>query len=132
MRQKLGEVIERDFNGLIKRKMEAVYAGQAVSDREKEKARDQRLAFIVSSTDLRCGRVQELIRGQIYLNNLDVSADYMDRLILNAQDSITTGFLETELEEVKKELRGLGGTSGDFRSTARVSIFGSTYRGVDH
>lgn len=48
MRQKLGEVIERDFNGIIKRRMEAVYAGQAVSEREKDKARDQRSAFVVS------------------------------------------------------------------------------------
>jgi hypothetical protein len=52
MRQKLGEVIERDFNGIIQRKMEGVYAGQAVSEREKEKARDQRSAFIASHSSI--------------------------------------------------------------------------------
>lgn len=46
----------------------------------------------------------------------------MDRLILNAQDTITNVFLEEEMEDVKAELKSLGNTSSDFRSTARVSV----------
>jgi hypothetical protein len=46
----------------------------------------------------------------------------MDRLILNAQDTITNVFLEEEMEDVKAELKSLGNISGDFRSTARVRV----------
>lgn len=56
MRLKLAEVIERDVIGIVKRKMESVYSGQAASDREKHKARDQKTAFVVCHRIITCDR----------------------------------------------------------------------------
>ncbi|WWC99798.1 hypothetical protein V866_006706 [Kwoniella sp. B9012] len=108
MRQKLAEVIERDYTGVIRKKMDAVYVGQApAQDRglEKDKReRDQRSAFI------------------IHLNDLDVSADYMERLLDETLANLPQVFLMTEIRPVTDEIETLRDISNRFRSTGKAGL----------
>ncbi|WVQ62081.1 uncharacterized protein L199_000216 [Kwoniella botswanensis] len=108
MRQKLAEVIERDYTGVIRKKMDAVYVGQAsAQDRglEKDKReRDQRSAFI------------------IHLNDLDVSADYMERLLDETLANLPQVFLKTEIRPVTDEIETLRDISNRFRSTGKAGL----------
>lgn len=57
---------------------------------------------------------------QIYLNDLDISADYMDRLIEEMLANLPQVFLEKEMPRVKEELDTLNELSNRFRSSSRV------------
>jgi hypothetical protein len=48
MRQRISDVVDRDYTQVIKRKMDAVFAGQGTVDRERDRSKEQRSAFIVS------------------------------------------------------------------------------------
>nr|XP_019000435.1 uncharacterized protein I203_06849 [Kwoniella mangroviensis CBS 8507]OCF63896.1 hypothetical protein I203_06849 [Kwoniella mangroviensis CBS 8507] len=108
MRQKLAEVIERDYTGVIRKKMDAVYVGQApAQDRGSEKDKresDQRSAFI------------------IHLNDLDVSADYMERLLDETLANLPQVFLKTEIRPVTDEIETLRDISNRFRSTGKAGL----------
>ncbi|WWC86365.1 uncharacterized protein L201_001241 [Kwoniella dendrophila CBS 6074] len=107
MRQKLAEVIERDYTGVIRKKMDAVYMGQVPSSQGTEKdkrERDQRSAFI------------------IHLNDLDVSADYMERLLDEILASLPQVFLDTEIHHVKDEVETLRDISNRFRTTCKTGL----------
>nr|XP_019014836.1 uncharacterized protein I206_00923 [Kwoniella pini CBS 10737]OCF53617.1 hypothetical protein I206_00923 [Kwoniella pini CBS 10737] len=109
MRMRLAEVIERDYTGVIRKKMDAVYAGTGASsqDRGAEKERrekDQRSAFIV------------------HLNDLDVSADYMDRLLDEILSRLPQVFLKTEIYTVNEEIEHLRDISNRFRTTCKAGL----------
>ncbi|WVF70902.1 hypothetical protein IAT40_005697 [Kwoniella sp. CBS 6097] len=113
MRHKIAEVIERDYTGVIRKKMDAVYAGQPAStssntqDRGTEKDRrekDQRSAFI------------------IHLNDLDISADYMERLLDEIMASLPQVFLETELDTVRDEIETFREISNRFRTACKTGL----------
>ncbi|WWC58480.1 uncharacterized protein I303_101023 [Kwoniella dejecticola CBS 10117] len=109
MRLRLAEVIERDYTGVIRKKMDAVYAGSGSSaqDRggEKDKReRDQRAAFVV------------------HLNDLDVSADYMDRLLDDVLARLPQVFLKPETHMVEEEVEHLRDISNRFRSTCKAGL----------
>jgi hypothetical protein len=58
IRVKIGEIVESDYAGILRRKMEGVYAGAGTGgdkglEREKRE-RDMRGAFIVSATSALC------------------------------------------------------------------------------
>ena len=55
------------------------------------------------------------------MNDFDVSADYMDRLIEYTLHSLPQVFVELELDVVKHELAALGEISSRFRTACRVS-----------
>ncbi|OCF32799.1 hypothetical protein I316_05435 [Kwoniella heveanensis BCC8398] len=113
MRHKIAEVIERDYTGVIRKKMDAVYAGQPAStstgtqDRGTEKDRrekDQRSAFI------------------IHLNDLDISADYMERLLDEIMANLPQVFLETELDTVRDEIETFREISNRFRTACKTGL----------
>jgi hypothetical protein len=54
------------------------------------------------------------------VNDLDVSADYMDRLLEEITRSLPQVYLEHELEQVQEELKSLNDLSGRFRSAGKV------------
>jgi hypothetical protein len=58
---------------------------------------------------------------QIYLNDLDISADYMDRLIEETLSRLPQVFLGREVVRVKEELGQLHELSNRFRSSSKVS-----------
>jgi hypothetical protein len=60
--------------------------------------------------------------SQVLLNDLDISAQYMDRLIDDIIGSESAGqtFLETELSEVEEQMRDLGDLAGRMRAAAKV------------
>ncbi|WRT64259.1 uncharacterized protein IL334_001190 [Kwoniella shivajii] len=109
MRQRLGEVIERDYTGVIRKKMDGVYSGQASGSQDRgpekdKRERDQRTAFI------------------IHLNDLDVSADYMERLLDEVLANLPQVFLEMELRVVQDEIQILREISDRFRSTCKTGL----------
>ncbi len=67
--------------------------------------------------------------SQIYLNDLDMSADYMDRMMGDMRQSLPQVFLHSELAEVDAELAKLGETSVRLRGTAKVSASEGYRRG---
>ncbi|KAJ9091812.1 hypothetical protein QFC20_007542 [Naganishia adeliensis] len=60
----------------------------------------------------------------VLLNDLDVSAQYMDRLIddLIGSESASQTFLETELPEVEEQMRDLGDLAGRMRAAAKNGL----------
>ncbi|WVQ77082.1 hypothetical protein IAR50_006765 [Cryptococcus sp. DSM 104548] len=106
MRKKLGEVVERDYTAVIRMKMEGVYAvPSSGTERERrEKEKDKREAFI------------------IYLNDLDVSADYMERLIEDTSHRLPQVLLESELATVREELEAMLDISHRFRSVCKTGL----------
>jgi hypothetical protein len=55
------------------------------------------------------------------LNDLDVSADYIERLLDETRNALPLVFLEPELSSVREELGTLGELSNRFRATCKVS-----------
>nr|XP_019049350.1 hypothetical protein I302_03136 [Kwoniella bestiolae CBS 10118]OCF28280.1 hypothetical protein I302_03136 [Kwoniella bestiolae CBS 10118] len=109
MRQKLAEVIERDYTGVIRKKMDAVYVGQAPSSQDRgtekdKRERNQRSAFM------------------IHLNDLDVSADYMERLLDETLANLPQVFLKTEIHPVRDEIETLRDITNRFRSTGKAGL----------
>lgn len=66
--------------------------------------------------------LQHLLTIQIYLNDLDVSADYNDRMLAEIRVNIPQVYLETELDAVLEELDILGDLSSQFRSSSRSGL----------
>lgn len=122
MRKKVVKVVEDDYLGVIKKKMEAVYTipiGAQDRGLEKEKReREQRQAFIVSRPPI---PYRMKLMMQIYLNDLDISADYMDRLLAETSANLPQVFMDKEMKQVKEELDELNELSNRFRSSSKVS-----------
>lgn len=89
-----------------------IEAGRRSEERE---TRDQALSCVLKVSS----RMQPEDQ-QIYLNDLDVSADYMERLIEETLHSLPHVFVEPELDVVKLELGTLGGVSLRFRAACKV------------
>jgi len=105
----LRDVIDRDFTGIIKKKLDDVYrsAGNAgVATRGEKAERDNRNLFL------------------ILLNDLDISSSHMERLIkdLISHPSISQHYTENECDSVKDTISSLSGLVTKFRSTLRAGI----------
>lgn len=105
----LRDVMDRDYAGVIKRKLDDVYrtGGSAGLNARGEKAeREQRQAFI------------------ILLNDLDVSSHHMERLIKDLQfsNAVSQGFLDQEVQDVVGCLTSFSILSSKFKSTLRAGI----------
>ncbi|TXT06172.1 hypothetical protein VHUM_03645 [Vanrija humicola] len=106
LREKITSVLETDYAAYIGKKMDLLYTSPAPHDRaEKERReKDQKASYI------------------IYLNDLDVSADYNDRMLAEIRANIPQVYLESELEAVLEELDVLGDLSVQFRSSSRSAL----------
>ncbi|KIR35473.1 hypothetical protein I352_01748 [Cryptococcus deuterogattii MMRL2647] len=106
MRRKIAEVVEKDYTDVIRRKMDNVYSLAGGGDRaeREKKEKDQREAF------------------GIYLNDLDVSADYMERLIDETLQRLPQVYIEPEMASVKAELEGFRDIGNRFRSVCKTGL----------
>lgn len=121
----LRDVIERDYAGTIKRKMDDVYRTAGAMRGEKAE-RESRLAFIVclfctfykylQCIDLTHESIQTL------LNDLDISSSHMERLIkdLVSAPTISQGFLIEEAPIAKSSISAFNNLVPKFRSVLRV------------
>ncbi|PSR75118.1 hypothetical protein PHLCEN_2v9303 [Hermanssonia centrifuga] len=103
--ERLRDVMDRDYAGVIKKKLDDVYrTGGSGSTVKGEK--ESRQAFI------------------ILLNDLDISSSHMERLIkdLCSSSSITQNFLESETESAKSSMASFNNLIPRFRSTLRAGI----------
>ncbi|KAI5824704.1 COG4-domain-containing protein [Schizophyllum commune Tattone D] len=107
----LREIMERDFAGIIKRKMDDVYRGTGGSGdrplRASDKAEhDSRTSFI------------------ILLNDLDVSSSHLERLVTDLGDSpvIQQHFVDAQHAAVKKCLTSFATLTNKFQSVLRSGI----------
>lgn len=140
MRERISTIIERDYLGVLQKKMDAVYSGSGVvsgfgagalaglTNQGRELERERRERDLRTSFAVRHGPIRLLLRKltlshQVLLNDLDVSAQYMDRLIddLIGSESANQTFLETELPEVEEQMRDLGDLAGRMRTAAKAS-----------
>ncbi|OWZ50483.1 hypothetical protein J010_06383 [Cryptococcus neoformans] len=106
MRRKIAEVIEKDYTDVIRRKMDNVHSLAGGGDRTERERRekDQREAF------------------SIYLNDLDVSANYMERLIDETLQRLPQVFIEPEMIKVQDELEGFKDIGNRFRSVCKAGL----------
>ncbi|CAL1703812.1 unnamed protein product [Somion occarium] len=104
----LQEVMDRDYAGVIKKKLDDVYrTGGVPPTTSRERAeREMRQSFI------------------ILLNDLEVSSSHMERLIrdLSSSSMISQNFLDLEELSVKKSISGFNNLLPRFRSTLRAGI----------
>ncbi|KAL4246511.1 Conserved oligomeric Golgi complex subunit 4 [Abortiporus biennis] len=107
----LGQVMEKDYAGVIKRKLDDVFriggsggggGGIGMGQREKE----GRTAFI------------------ILLNDLDLSSSHMERLIrdITSSELVSQHFLERDVESVRKYISSFNNVIPRFRSILRAGI----------
>lgn len=61
-----------------------------------------------------------LLTLQIYLNDLDVSGDYIERLMEDISSNLPQVFVETDIPTVQEELKALGAMSTRFRNASKV------------
>lgn len=108
MRQRVAQVLERDYIDVLSRKMEAVYAsGQGVSYDRTEKERrekDQRTAII------------------IYLNDMDLGGTYVERLLSEWRGNPGQVWDESELGRVTEELELFGDLALKFRLKCKAGL----------
>ena len=118
----LREVMDRDYAGVIKKKLDDVYRTGASGPSAKGE-KESRQAFIVSFViwyiRLLCSQF-----SQILLNDLDISSSHMERLIkeLCSSTLVTQNFLETEVDQVKNAISSFTNLVPRFRSTLRVRV----------
>ncbi|KAI0290488.1 COG4-domain-containing protein [Russula brevipes] len=101
----LRSVIESDYAGTIRRKMDDVYRNAGVGRGEKVE-RENRAAFI------------------ILLNDLDVSASHMERLVkdLLSASAIPQAFPAEDVEAARKSISSFSSIVPKFQSTLRVGV----------
>ncbi|KAF8919450.1 COG4 transport protein-domain-containing protein [Mucidula mucida] len=106
--QQLREVMERDYVGVIKKKLDDVYrvAGAGGTGKGDKVERENRLAFIT------------------LLNDLDVSSGHVERLTrdLVANPTISQHFSEDDQTVIKEQLASFATLSSKLESTLRVRI----------
>ncbi|KAH8102832.1 COG4-domain-containing protein [Cristinia sonorae] len=107
--KQLQEVMDREYSGVIKRKLDDVYrtGGAASSAAMREKMeRESRQSFI------------------ILLNDLDTSSSHMERLVKESGSSqaILQSFLDSEVGEAKEDIASLANIIPRFRSTLRAGV----------
>ncbi|KAI0075820.1 COG4-domain-containing protein [Panus rudis PR-1116 ss-1] len=106
--KQLQEVMDKDYAGVIKKKLDDVYrtGGNPGAGSREKMEREMRQSFI------------------ILLNDLEVSSSHMDRLIrdLCTSTMITQNFLESEVESVRESISSFNNLIPRFRSTLRAGI----------
>ncbi|KAF7796521.1 hypothetical protein EIP86_007700 [Pleurotus ostreatoroseus] len=114
----LRDVMDRDYAGVIKKKLDDVYRTGGAGARSEK---DSRQAFIVSR--LLFNRMPFLTCAlQILLNDMELSSSHMERLVkdLCSSGTISQHYLDTESEDVKSSISSFSNLVPRFRSTLRV------------
>ncbi|KAJ7191082.1 COG4 transport protein-domain-containing protein [Mycena pura] len=109
MFDQLRDIMDKDYVGVIKKKLDDVYrtSGSSGPNARGEKAeRENRVAFI------------------ILLNDLDLSCSHLELLARDLATNPTIGqhFFEVQLGVVKKHIAGLSNLSAKFRSALRSGV----------
>jgi conserved oligomeric Golgi complex subunit 4 len=121
----LRNVIDRDYTGVIKRKLDEVYrTGSSASNIRGEKAdRENRFTFMVGDLLPPHELIDHVSYIQILLNDLDVSSSHLESLTrdLLRFPAISQHFLEVEQPAVKNAVSSLSALITRFRSTLRVN-----------
>ncbi|KAK0197415.1 COG4 transport protein-domain-containing protein [Armillaria mellea] len=106
--QQLREVMERDYSGVIKKKLDDIYraAGTSGQTRGEKAEKENRLTFIT------------------LLNDLDVSASHLERLTRDLVGSSTIGqhFNEHQQPLVKDQITSFSSSSAKIGATLRVGL----------
>ncbi|KAJ7764494.1 COG4 transport protein-domain-containing protein [Mycena maculata] len=110
--EQLRDIMDRDYIGVIKRKLDDVYrtSGSSGPNNRGEKAeRENRVAFIASP---------------ILLNDLDLSSSHLERLTrdLVANPTINQHFLDVEQPIVKDHITSFSNMVAKFRSALRSGV----------
>ncbi|KZT66808.1 COG4-domain-containing protein [Daedalea quercina L-15889] len=103
----LKDIVDKEYTGVIKRKLDDVYrTAGPVGTRGEKAERENRLAFIV------------------LLNDLDISSGHMERLVkeLAASSLITQFYIDNEAEGVKASMISFNSLVPKFRSALRAGI----------
>ncbi|TFK55321.1 COG4-domain-containing protein [Heliocybe sulcata] len=103
----LRDVMDRDYAGVIKRKLDDVYrTGAGAGGRGERGEREARVAFI------------------ILLNDLDVSSQHMDRLTkdMQASSAVSQAFLDSEVSQVISCIASFSILASKYKSTLRAGI----------
>ncbi|KAK0210472.1 COG4 transport protein-domain-containing protein [Desarmillaria ectypa] len=106
--QLLREVMERDYSGVIKKKLDDVYraAGTSGQSRGEKAEKENRVAFIT------------------LLNDLDISASHLERLTRDLVTGPTIGqhFSEQQQSLVKDRITSFSSSSAKIRATLRMGL----------
>ncbi|KAJ7273448.1 COG4 transport protein-domain-containing protein [Mycena haematopus] len=116
MFEQLRDIMDKDYVGVIKKKLDDVYrsSGSSGPNARGEKAeRENRAAFIAGS--FRCA---------ILLNDLDLSSSHLERLTrdLATSPASTQHFLDIEHPVVKNHITGFSNLVAKFRSALRSGV----------
>jgi len=123
--ERLREVVDKDYIGIIKKKLDDVYRNQNApgsNARVDKIERENRMSFTVRSLGLSYG--YNLTREQILLNDLDISASHLERLTRDLAEGtiISQNFTNAEEKVVKSHIIGFQSIESKLKSTLRVGI----------
>lgn len=123
--EQLREVVDKDYIGIIKKKLDDVYRNQNTpgsNARADKIERENRMSFTVRSLGLPCG--YNLTREQILLNDLDILASHLERLTRDLAEGtiISQNFTNAEEKMVKSHIIGFQSIESKLKSTLRVGI----------
>lgn len=133
--EELREVIEKDYIGIIRKKLDDVYRNAVVSGshaRADKMERENRMLFIVSVIYFAFNR-HVLNAPQILLNDLDISTSHLERLVREFMEStmISQNFTDAQGEMVKTCLVEFQSSASKFKHPLRVSTSHRLYRVPD-
>jgi len=123
--EQLREVVDKDYIGIIKKKLDDVYRNQTTpgsNTRADKIERENRMSFTVCSLGLSYD--YNLTREQILLNDLDISASHLERLTRDLVEGtiVSQNFTNEEGKVVKSHIRGFQSIGNKLKSTLRVGI----------
>ena len=127
--ESLREVIDVEFTGLLKKKLEDVYrvAGTMSSASRGEKGeRESRAACMVSDCSIVV--LYSTKSNQLILNDLDVSSLHLERLMKDflVHPTISQNFLASEQQALKDSLSSFfSATLSNLRTSVKVKIMSS-------
>ncbi|KAL9714885.1 Golgi transport complex subunit 4 [Leucoagaricus gongylophorus] len=107
--EQLREIVDKDYVGIIKKKLDDVYRNQTIpgsNARADKIERENRMSFT------------------ILLNDLDISASHLDRLTRDLAEgtNISQNFTNVEANIVKSYVTGFQSIEGKLKSTLRAGI----------
>ncbi|KAL7411046.1 COG4 transport protein-domain-containing protein [Mrakia frigida] len=119
MAANIAEIMERDYIGGIKRKMDGVYAGVRSAG-----AQNAVGGGAGGGKGAEAERLEREMRGSfvIYANDLDVSAEHVERLVQEVlgSDAVTQSFLDEEVDAARDAIKSLESLAGKCRTILKT------------
>jgi hypothetical protein len=121
----LQDVMDRDYIGVIKKKLDDMYRNAGIigaTGRGDRAERENRITCLVRNCWL-SGLMKVDRTMQILLNDLDISSTHMERLLndLITHPSVSQHYTDNEYTSVKSTISSLSGIVPKLRSTLRVN-----------